>query len=424
MKNILISLIITTVFLTETRSQWISQNTGLEWLNAAWISVVDQNTVYFGADCGGYCTKIFRTTNGGVDWSQRFSNSPSDPRPRGGGRFFSNEMGYVAIDDHIMKSTDGGQSWSSVYQSPAPFRPPIGSLVMVDENLGYAMFYNGGIPAYVVVKTTNGTSWNQVFQSTTTEWKSFNKATFVNANTGFVLGYFGNLYKTATGGASWSTVTVPEEGWGMTAVSEQTLIVHTSATVYYSTNGGISWTPSTPGIQNGAFITGIHFFDADTGWLVTNNGIIHKTTDRGTTWGLQAQPTVSTLRQIGFYNAQIGWAIGSNGTNLATTNGGGSPIVASVTPGHYIAEHHALYQNHPNPFNPSTTITYDLPTSSHVTLTVYDVLGREVATLVDGEESAGTKSVNLNAGDIASGVYYYRLQASGFSQTRKMLIVK
>jgi len=83
-----------------------------------------------------------------------------------------------------------------------------------------------------------------------------------------------------------------------------------------------------------------------------------------------------------------------------------------------------LAQNYPNPFNPSTAISYQLPISSEVRLKVYDMLGREVATLVNGRQEAGRYSVSWNAAGFASGVYFYRLQASNFVETRKMMLVK
>ena len=84
----------------------------------------------------------------------------------------------------------------------------------------------------------------------------------------------------------------------------------------------------------------------------------------------------------------------------------------------------SLSQNYPNPFNPSTTINYSIPNASRVTLTVYDVTGRQVATLVDEVKEAGKYSHNFNASGLASGVYYYKVVAGKFTESRKMLLVK
>ena len=90
----------------------------------------------------------------------------------------------------------------------------------------------------------------------------------------------------------------------------------------------------------------------------------------------------------------------------------------------------ALYQNYPNPFNPTTTIKYEIPDQArndnkHVTLRVYDILGREVVTLVDKQQKAGYYEVEWNAANNSSGVYFYRLETNtGFSQTKKMLLLR
>ncbi len=84
----------------------------------------------------------------------------------------------------------------------------------------------------------------------------------------------------------------------------------------------------------------------------------------------------------------------------------------------------ALNQNYPNPFNPSTTIAFALPTESNVTLKVYDVQGREVATLVNDRMDAGQHSVNFDASNIATGVYFYRIEAGSFQAIRRMMLVK
>ena len=89
-----------------------------------------------------------------------------------------------------------------------------------------------------------------------------------------------------------------------------------------------------------------------------------------------------------------------------------------------IPTEYALEQNYPNPFNPATTIRYALPAASHVRLTVYNLLGQEIVSLVDGPEEAGYKTVTFDASVYPSGIYIYRLTAGAFSEARKMLIMR
>jgi len=83
-----------------------------------------------------------------------------------------------------------------------------------------------------------------------------------------------------------------------------------------------------------------------------------------------------------------------------------------------------LSQNYPNPFNPTTTIKYGLPVDAHVTLKVYDVLGREVQTLVNGNVPAGVHTVRFDATDLSSGVYLYRLTAGEYTSVKKLVVMK
>jgi hypothetical protein len=92
---------------------------------------------------------------------------------------------------------------------------------------------------------------------------------------------------------------------------------------------------------------------------------------------------------------------------------------------------YALEQNYPNPFNPSTVISYQLPVSSGVTLKVYDILGNEIATLVDEYKPAGRYEVEFNTSshsgnvrNLTSGVYFYQIKANDYVQTRKMILIK
>jgi hypothetical protein len=93
-----------------------------------------------------------------------------------------------------------------------------------------------------------------------------------------------------------------------------------------------------------------------------------------------------------------------------------------------IPDRFGLSQNYPDPFNPTTTIRYELPQAAHVTLKIYNVLGQEVATLVDGLQDAGYRSIVWNAANVSSGVYFYRITAvagtTTFTDVRKMLVVK
>ncbi|HOD67632.1 MAG TPA: T9SS type A sorting domain-containing protein, partial [candidate division Zixibacteria bacterium] len=83
-----------------------------------------------------------------------------------------------------------------------------------------------------------------------------------------------------------------------------------------------------------------------------------------------------------------------------------------------------LLGNYPNPFNPATQIGFSLPAASHVTLVVYNIMGQQVAVLADGQYEAGDHSVTWDASAQSSGVYLYLLDVSGFSQTRKMMLLK
>ena len=83
-----------------------------------------------------------------------------------------------------------------------------------------------------------------------------------------------------------------------------------------------------------------------------------------------------------------------------------------------------MSQNYPNPFNPSTMIRYSLPHRSHVSLTVYNTLGQQVAILVNADIDAGYHEVQFNAGHLASGVYFYRLQAGSYTETRKLVLMR
>jgi hypothetical protein len=93
-------------------------------------------------------------------------------------------------------------------------------------------------------------------------------------------------------------------------------------------------------------------------------------------------------------------------------------------PGMGIPEAYALNQNYPNPFNPETRITYSIPENAKVTLKVFNLLGQEVATLVNQDQTRGNYVALFEANKLATGVYFYRLEAGKFAETKKMLLMK
>ncbi|MCS6988499.1 MAG: NF038122 family metalloprotease [Chloroherpetonaceae bacterium] len=178
---------------------------------------------------------------------------------------------------------------------------------------------------------------------------------------------------------------------------------------------------------------------------VGDTGFVEISRNRGATWS----PVLSLTR-----NSRPEWANGQNvwfeqsvslsAFNLDTVvarfrlqsgqNGGGFGWLidnVALTQGTLSANDRAnkpfefaLEQNYPNPFNPATTIQYELGETSDVKLRVFDVLGRDIATLIDARQSAGRYRVEFNASALSSGVYFYRLETPSFSQTRKMVLAK
>ena len=128
--------------------------------------------------------------------------------------------------------------------------------------------------------------------------------------------------------------------------------------------------------------------------------------------GTAGQPGVGST-QGNQYRARLGYRARSGQTATA------------VDPGRPpLPLRYELEQNHPNPFNPTTTIAFALPEAGRAALVLHDVRGRKVRTLVDSDLPAGNHVVVLDANDLASGVYWYTLQAGSFAQTRKLVLVK
>ena len=146
----------------------------------------------------------------------------------------------------------------------------------------------------------------------------------------------------------------------------------------------------------------------------------------GNEWLSQQNPTTNNLWAVYFVNETTGWAAGWNGTILHTRTGGSTSVGENEKPVDFV-----LHQNYPNPFNPSTTIRFQIgevegqkSEVSHVMLKVFDLLGGEVATLVNDEMQPGSYEKTFSGNGLASGVYLYQLSAGSFVQTRKLLLLR
>lgn len=207
--------------------------------------------------------------------------------------------------------------------------------------------------------------------------------------------------------------------------------------VHRTTDGGQTWSD-----RLNVFpypIRALQFFNENLGLALGGNvydeaGGIYSTTDGGVTWNLDISTNAEmfSINTVRVSNDSIDiWCAGSTGGSTgfvgrlykarAFMPSGGTDVARD---GRVVPDGFQLYNNYPNPFNPTTTITYQLPRQSHVSLRVFDVLGREMATLVDGVQEPGHKSVQWDAAQVSGGVYFYRLEASNFSSTKALLLLK
>jgi hypothetical protein len=161
--------------------------------------------------------------------------------------------------------------------------------------------------------------------------------------------------------------------------------------------------------------------------VVGDTSIVYKTTNSGNNWILKSVPVQQRiLNCIYFASENTGWIVGSQGTILKTISGGeiGIKEISTAAP-----ENFALCQNYPNPFNPTTKIKFDIPPVGQrhafdVRLSIYDILGKEIEVLVNQQLQSGSYVVEWNGSNYPSGVYFYKLTSSDFSETKKMVLIK
>jgi len=310
------------------------------------------------------------------------------------------------------------------------------SVYFIDEQIGFASGVHIELNTYgTVFRTTNGgEDWFRKLSLYGSEilWSVY----FLNQNLGWVAGQYGKIQKTTDGGSHWIEQNVDDSydlrsvffvdennGWVVGKLNWPGLALHT-------TNGGLNWSPISLDSVSFTYLYDVQFIDVNKGWIVGAEGKIFKTTDGGSSWNVQSSGTSYDLHSVHFIDQNTGWVVGDDGLILKTSTGGVTFIEEQES--NELPRRYLFTQNYPNPFNPSTKIKYSIPlvTLRHaqsdipVTLIVYDLLGNEVATLVNEEKPAGTYEVEFDGTGLPSGIYFYQLKAGSFIETKKMILIR
>ena len=356
-----------------------------------------------------YWNGVLRSTDYGATWT-RLNSLHTIVRAwgvAGTNLFLSSLSGSLGT---VLRSTDSGESWTEA-----------------DNGLRGASVDGFAFDGTALVA---GTEWNGVFRSTNTgsTWTQVADSSlgwplhyFVVSGTDIFVSGVGGVYRSTDGGTSWASASsgLPSPNVGSLAVIGTTLIACMGDSIFRSTNNGVNWT-----------LAGKPFAGNSIGSIIASGSILFGrgtglswSSDSGTTWkanngGLPTawEATISALAVsgqnliaatwMGIYRAKLSYVTGVN-TSLND-----------------LPEAFKLDQNYPNPFNPSTTIRYSLPQRSRVSLTVFNTLGQQVATLVNEAQEADYHDVRFDGSGLASGVYFYRIMAGTFVATKKLLLIR
>ncbi len=377
---------------------------------------------------------VIRTSNSGANWETTSFNDTNFTTGFNGIHFINNSTGWaVGGALQIRKTTNGGVNW--VRQVPPPIAGILRSVRFVDENTGYAAGSKNFPYVPFICKTTNsGANWVELPASFAGA-QELNEQYWFNASTGWVCGYDVLLY-TTNGGANFTNnySSVPPSGNGhisllaIAFVNQQTGWIGAANlernNVYKTTNGGANWFFQSNPISSGGMnqINDVKFIDGNSGWAVhgtPSTGAIMFTTNGGVNWAIEEQ-SVNWFDCLAIYSNKKTWCGSSSGKVWYTIPD--NPLIISHN--QETAMQYSLEQNYPNPFNPMTNVKFQMPNTAFVKLIVFDILGREVSALVNEQLNAGTYEVQWDASAYPSGIYFYKLTAGEYSETKKMILIK
>lgn len=378
---------------------------------------------------------LLRTTDGGGTWTLILNHPPGTFNWIFGFDFLNDSLGFaVAVRGRdCFRTLNGGATWDSVGCPGIVYSRPYTGIL--STNLAY---HGGGITFSRSVDTLRTWQIISTLPQATIDTPSF-RLHFLSQDTIVACGgaptlligeWTGTIeiYKSTNGGLSWgfpyvdtlaisyaSAFTGNRIGYAFSDLSDSIPDPHYKT--HKTTDGGSTWFQIPASLDSGYMqVTDAYFKNPNEGF-VCGERLAHST-DGGLTWRTIPGVTGSCMS---WPDSLHGWIVGSGGSIFRTTTGGVTWIddKSENRPTQYI-----LAQNYPNPFNPKTTIEFAVPASGFVSLKLYNLLGQEVAVLVQEEKSKGKYTATWVASDMASGVYFYRLQAGSFAVTKKLILLR
>ena len=387
------------------------------------FAIAVNNTTYAGT--------FYKSTNGGTSWFQL-------PLPS---NFMAPYVCHIGSDGingfiagtQIIKTSNGGLNWTVAYTSTDTvifFGADIAGTPKAFWAAGVKMIGSTITPVVVRCPSffTSNVYTRVTMPTSMTNYQLTCVATIdsMSCLIGVQRGSQpGVILKTTNKGVNWSEFYTPNgieiwaidmssNGYGFAAGGNGG-----TCSIYMTTNTGVTWNLVYSGIQGR--IRGLDYYGQV--FAVGSNGTILKGSGDGSIWSEQYSGVTNTLYAVSVLesNHNIAYVGGNNGTMLKTTNGGSIGIhnISSEIPDRF-----SLSQNYPNPFNPTTRISFKVASYKVIKLQVFDILGKEVATLVNEKLQPGTYEATFDASAFTSGVYFYRLNAGDFSETKKMLMIK